>query len=538
MSWTSRLFALLDRRWVPLVLFGLTLAVLALGLTREVRIYDEGTSVYGAARVLKGEVPYRDFWTIYGPGQFYLLALVFKIFGTSLLIERIFATALASLFVLLVYVLARKVANPLASLISWVLMLAWLAPLGFNLATPLIPGLIFSLLSLWAALAYLEDSRPRSLFLAGLAAAGAGVFRHDLGFYTVAAESLLLIPFVLSRTRLQGLLRATGVYLGGLVVVLAPVAVLLVATVPLGDLAADLIVFPLTTYPKVRSLPYPWNPVVDPSLIAECLTCYAKASLERLGYLLPPAVIAAGLIVTALGVRRRTFRWDDPATWARLLLLAGAILYFNEGRFRALPTQLVPAMALVFVLVPVFVADLGKRSRLFALALSAFVAAAMLFPLYEKARLTKNLITRPAAFSFSLPRAGGISARRDSGYEAAIRFVRARVPEGDRIFVGNLRHDMVFVNDILFYFLSERHSATRYHELHPGLVTSETVQDEIVRDLERHRVRYLVLRDESAHTPEPNESGRSSGVTLLDDYIRSTFSPVEAFGDYSVWVRS
>src|SRR4029434_508065 len=48
-----------------------------------------GKIVVGAERILEGEIPYRDFWTMYAPGQFYLLALMFKIFGTHLLVEVI-----------------------------------------------------------------------------------------------------------------------------------------------------------------------------------------------------------------------------------------------------------------------------------------------------------------------------------------------------------------------------------------------------------------------------------------------------------------
>jgi hypothetical protein len=32
--------------------------------------YDEGLVLFGADRVLRGDVPYRDFWTLYGPASF------------------------------------------------------------------------------------------------------------------------------------------------------------------------------------------------------------------------------------------------------------------------------------------------------------------------------------------------------------------------------------------------------------------------------------------------------------------------------------
>ena len=43
-----------------------------------------GKAVAGACRVLAGDVPYRDFWTMYAPGQFYAVAGLFAAFGREL----------------------------------------------------------------------------------------------------------------------------------------------------------------------------------------------------------------------------------------------------------------------------------------------------------------------------------------------------------------------------------------------------------------------------------------------------------------------
>src|SRR6185312_10215204 len=49
---------------------------------------DEGIVLQGADRILRGEVPYRDFFSFYTPGSFYLLATLFKIFGNSFAVAR------------------------------------------------------------------------------------------------------------------------------------------------------------------------------------------------------------------------------------------------------------------------------------------------------------------------------------------------------------------------------------------------------------------------------------------------------------------
>ena len=56
-------------------------------------------------------------------------------------------------------------------------------------------------------------------------------------------------------------------------------------------------------------------------------------------------------------------------------------------------------------------------------------------------------------------------------------------------------------------------------------------------DLERARPELLIRWRDPRTAPEDNASGESSGVTLLDDYLRATFRPVARFGTYEVHER-
>ena len=49
---------------------------------------DEGTLLVYPEMVQRGAVPYRDFETFYGPANPYLLAAVYRIFGTTVGVER------------------------------------------------------------------------------------------------------------------------------------------------------------------------------------------------------------------------------------------------------------------------------------------------------------------------------------------------------------------------------------------------------------------------------------------------------------------
>jgi hypothetical protein len=61
-------------------------------MDRELAVYDEGVILTGAMRVLAGDVPHGDFYANYGPGAFYVVAALFKLFGTSAIVERAYDT--------------------------------------------------------------------------------------------------------------------------------------------------------------------------------------------------------------------------------------------------------------------------------------------------------------------------------------------------------------------------------------------------------------------------------------------------------------
>ena len=116
----------------------------------------------------------------------------------------------------------------------------------------------------------------------------------------------------------------------------------------------------------------------------------------------------------------------------------------------------------------------------------------------------------------------------------AVRYVRARTQEGESIYVGLDRHDKIFINDILFYFLADRPPATKWYHFDPGLQTSMEIQNEMVAELESSQPRLVVLENEWSNVLEPNESAKSSGVTVLDDFIRRNYRLAQTFGTISV----
>src|SRR6266851_10526467 len=72
---------------------------------------DEGIILQGAQRILSGQVLYRDFFSFFTPGSYYFLALLFKIFGSSILVARTALAFFGGLFSVVNYLLARRVCS-------------------------------------------------------------------------------------------------------------------------------------------------------------------------------------------------------------------------------------------------------------------------------------------------------------------------------------------------------------------------------------------------------------------------------------------
>ena len=103
----------------------------AVEINHDVGIYDEGIMLTGAMRVVQGALPHRDFYANYGPGQFFTLAAIFKLFGPSILVERIWDLVVKAGIACLVNVIASNLMGRLFATAVTAACILWLAVLGF-----------------------------------------------------------------------------------------------------------------------------------------------------------------------------------------------------------------------------------------------------------------------------------------------------------------------------------------------------------------------------------------------------------------------
>src|SRR5438552_5299541 len=130
---------------------------------------DEGIILQGSARILRGEIPYRDFFSFYTPGSYYLYAALFKLFGTSLLVARAALLFYAALFSFLTYLLARRACSRLASLLAASLVALLCLPARFVVIHNW-DSTASALLALYCAVWLLQTNAAWWSFLCGICA--------------------------------------------------------------------------------------------------------------------------------------------------------------------------------------------------------------------------------------------------------------------------------------------------------------------------------------------------------------------------------
>ncbi len=97
-------------------------------------------------RVAQGEVLHRDFYANYGPAQFYILAGLFKVFGFSILVDRVWDTIVRAMIVTVAFLIVQRGGARREGFAAAGLVLVWLCFLGYY-AYPVFPALLFALLA-------------------------------------------------------------------------------------------------------------------------------------------------------------------------------------------------------------------------------------------------------------------------------------------------------------------------------------------------------------------------------------------------------
>lgn len=515
-----------ERSWPGYALtFGIAFLVLFLSADRTLNLYDEGITLTAGLRVLHGQVPYRDFYFIYGPALPYLLAALFRIFGPSVFVAFLFDLTLKSLLCASFFTLVRHYCSRVIAALFTALLIAWIFTLQLEVEA-VTPVSLLSLCTIWLMLPVFTRAVAPARFLAvGLLAGLTSLFRPDAGIALLFMVLLLLLVAGVAR-RWSGQASAPRYVACGIAAIAGFVplvgAALLAyrAIAPWHGLYFDLLYYPAHYFRVSRGLPLLHRP--DLGLIGE------------LTVLLPGATgVLAWWAAFHLWRRRSDPRSAvAPAMGAIGCLcsfgLLAAVMYV-KGLVRIDLWEnylaLVPTLVLLAVLLQ-YRAAFGSLFRTVVYALVVFCALATLRFAEHTARVARDQksllaawLIRPRSQAPLPPDTGWCELKSpatehlcflvDPDHIHTIEFLLANTRPSDTLYVGLRHHDRVYANDNITYFASGLLPATRWSHMDPHLQNTRAIQLEMIGELASRKPPYVVLDSEFEAFNEPKTARRA-----------------------------
>jgi hypothetical protein len=549
-------------------LIGLSITIYyGVALRSPLGLNDEGLVLYGASRIADGYIPYRDTWmTGYSPGQFYVLAGLFKVFGPTVLVARLYGMLILSALSVVWFLLAREVLSLNIALLVWLATAIVLIPSASIMPLyPVFPALALGSIGILFLVKAVKRMRRLCLVLAGVCMGLAILFRQDLGLYAFSAgASSLVFTGIRSNLSIRDASQVIILpYILGVAGIVVPSAAFLLTIAPMAVVWEDLFLTPQAIFLKTRHLAYP--PLLPTGLKLGDLD-------DWIGFYFPSFTAILGTTFAFVLLFKSISRRMQNDTHRHLLeikqvgqrIQEGEPQHYRMATWEFLVFALVPLIALNFLqtlsrtdiihmiasyipsmLLATMAVTLSPGSRKGWKVMSARIGL-LIFILAPLTIFSIIMMVKAAPSWISVTCLGdrgdetliqrSFPTCLDQGQVEAARYIVEHTDNNEPIYVGLLRHDKVFVNDNSFYFLAGRHSITRFSILVPGIATTEPVQREIANALESARVRYIVLwQGYGEDYPEVRE--QPSGSKLLDVYVKEHYRQVERFGQYIVSAR-
>jgi hypothetical protein len=557
---SSRLLTGLGRQpFQYVVVFLIAFVILFLGMDRGFDFYDEGLILVGAMRVAAGQIPHRDFYANYGPGQFYTLAALFHLFGRYIFVERMYDLTVRSLIVTAAYGIARSYCRRWIAVCTAIVCGFWLFSSGLpSIPYPIVPILLLSLVGSMVLLPVFEgESAWQPMMGAGALAGLVALFRYDVGAALALVQTCsigIAIWFRQSSRRPDWRTAASVLlpYWLGITVVFLPVALLYLSVAPIHSWVHDILIYPAKYYVRARRLPMPriyWRAL-------ENMALYLPIPIGLLSLLSAFAYRheASGKTVEPKGE-------GDNQRQCSFLILFGllSIVFYFKGIVRICVLQMLLALIPMALSLAVLYEFSSRRSVWFHRAVQGVMAVSLFAATWSALKEVRVLYLDHGSVVEELlspPEAASVRAEInwrgqpdtlhtglwflfDPDHSRLVSYLLGHTSPSETIFIGLSRHDRIFYNDLLTYFVAGRLPATRWSHFDPDLQTRADIQRQMIKEIDPQAVRFIVLEPEFDRTIEPsNDSSKSSGVKLLDDYIRSNYHPIQMFGDLSLLLRN
>lgn len=467
---------------------------------------DEGLLAYGAVRVMNGEIPHRDFISLQPPLSYYTAAIVFKLFGTSLLSLRVFGLSIFLLLPLLIYFVARKVVGPLASFMAAAPACILGMPYMRFVPFAVWQGIVVSLTAMLLLISAARRKRRWLALPAGMLVVISALLRHDQAVYTAVAMIVLVMALSFAQTESRNLQHVLFLWLGGIAIVGIPLVIIWWTVGALPEAFRQLVVFPFATYRKTSALPFP---------VLFKQRSFLDAATALL-FNLPPLVQSAAAIYVVQSIARRRFHFDE-AVLTFFVVWSG--LFFLQVLVRSDLTHLLMTLSPFFLLAAFAWSILRKRivNRKVDILLSSaltIVTASYLWMIRSVALPDMSHETELLNL-----RRGSVRVANAPLIANFFQSLQAAVPQGGSI--------LVLPYQPMFYFLGECRNPTRWNYLWPGDETEQDYQT-LIAEAERDPPAVVLLSEQKEV---------ASFAPIIIAYVNAHYDQTGSLGDIGIYVR-
>jgi len=559
---------------------------------------DENYNINIVKRILDGDKPYIDFYLHQPPGAYYFHALIFRLFGSELIISRLLALFISLAILILLFFISSGIMPHPFNLIPAICFLFW--GMGhLNYFTPTLLALAICLWQLFLFLKYMDTKRRSYLFVCGVLTWIAFLMKQNLGIALLTYSLVALCYNAFSpgkmhklSTRLKYFIVDSGFFVTGLImgIVISMLGALAGKTEFIQEVRKAVILqyqYAEHTGINFRSLSYLLFPLFPPEFKKNLLYGAIAFILLFIFYFVlkgiirfinnlgkkPKTALLAFIVIAALVVFSIKNSRDPIFNFLMvktefffiyipylLLILTFYYLFVNQGKAsESMPVKNKIAVIATFTLSSNYFSFLYSSNFirqilaypssyiLLGFCIDKFANAKNINPSNRKFRIfyvnlllvifllvghytafmqyaQKIFMVPISTFNtpFKIRHVRGIkwSAPERDRITSIVKYVKANTDKGEYVFV--------FPYDLLFYFLTETKSPT-YYEWFMANSVPLSAQPEIINDINKKQVKYVILRDYNSDRFNDRRL-----YTVIDKFLNDEFSVESAFDNFTI----
>lgn len=433
-------------------------------INKGIVLYDEGYYAHIADRILRGEVPYKDFFLQFSPGYFYLLAFAFKLFGEQIITERILVLFICLLNIFIILKLGEKFS--LSGYLSKTLFLLASVSFGFPLInnSSLLAwiSVLISLVTTYFLVEWYEGRTFKSLILFSSFVTLMFFVKQNLGLYFLILVNIFILTVSVKKIRDLVILNFSffGLSLAWLYVFLLKNSSNFINFIEFNR-----------RYAGIYKLSYPWLSLVkNPLDLLKLLPYYSPILLLILLYINKNKenIRVIPVLVALVGFFGTVFPTSDLLhvyPFYGFVLIAG-LIFLSKGKYHKL-----------WVGISILSIAIGFYLTIFR----------EYYRYQEKYTLQDTRLNLPRTVSIY------VDKPLSNSLTSTHSFLERNTVRGDYIFA--------YPFSPMFYFIFQRDNPSYYSIYYPGYL-SYGQERGVIKELKGKKLRYIIVRsDYKFHSP-------------------------------------